>query len=258
MEPSSPRRRVETNHLNRLRSSYKFFPEGKVTFGDKPDLLVHTSDGVVGIEHTQIFRMPDSKVTMQAQEKHQDRIVTQAQQIFEERSKTLYSLTVGFDPDLVLRPSDEHKVAGHLADLVDDIERDFDIAVDQDVCIQGWVYQQNGLGKFPSGISELYVKRVDRPGYALWDAGHGGTVSELTAELIQERLNEKGMKLTEYRRRCDKVWLLLVTDRNWTSSDFDLVDSAVTRIYHSSFDEIFYFDVFRGDVTKLKNRKRCA
>jgi hypothetical protein len=173
MDQSSTRRILETNHLNRFRSSYKFFPEGKVTFGDKPDVLVHTRDGVVGIEHTQIFRISDSKVTLQAQEKHQDRIVTLAQQIFEERSKTLYSLTVGFNPDLVLRPSDEPKVAGHLADLVDDIERGFNIAVGQGEWIHGWVYQQNGLGKFPSEISELYVERVDRPGYALWGAGHG-------------------------------------------------------------------------------------
>lgn len=254
MQPSSPRRIIETNHLNRFRSSYKLFPEGKVTFaeeGEVPDLLVDTSDQVVGIEHTQIFRPPDSKVTLQAQEKHQDRIVAQAQQIFEERSKTLYSLTVGFNPDLVLRPSDEHKVAGHLADLVDDIERNFDIAVGQGGCIHGWVYQQNGLGKFPSGISELYVERVDRPGYALWDAGHGGIVSELTAELIQERLTKKETKLTEYRGRCDKVWLLLVTDRNWTSSDFDIAESAVAQTYQSGFDKIFYFDVFRGDVVEL-------
>ena len=45
----------ELIHLLQFKEAYGFFPEGEITPSENPDFTIMLDDGMLGIEHTQIF-----------------------------------------------------------------------------------------------------------------------------------------------------------------------------------------------------------
>lgn len=47
--------REQYSHILRFKESFYEFPEGILCFDDNPDVLVKTSESMLGIEHTRLY-----------------------------------------------------------------------------------------------------------------------------------------------------------------------------------------------------------
>jgi hypothetical protein len=62
------------------------------------------------------------------------------------------------------------------------------------------------------------------------------------ATRIQNVLDEKESKVTEYRKACDEVWLLIVASRDFFSSQFTPDSRLAQMQFASSFDRVFLLE----------------
>ena len=72
------------------------------------------------------------------------------------------------------------------------------------------------------------------------------------APRIQVALNEKEKKVAEYRKYCQKIWLLIVSDAEFFSSRFFQDDKLQCATFNSSFDRVFLLDEVRNSIHEFK------
>jgi len=69
---------------------------------------------------------------------------------------------------------------------------------------------------------------------------------------IQSALDEKESKVSEYRKTCQTVWLLIVADRNFFSSTFSFEPNLLQMTFQSSFDRVFLLDEPQNSIYEFK------
>lgn len=79
-----------------------------------------------------------------------------------------------------------------------------------------------------------------------------GAEPEVPTSYIRERIQDKNTKITEYRDRCDEIWLLLVVDGGRPSTFFDVAGEVLENVYDSKFDQTYLSDFQRKQVHELK------
>jgi len=72
------------------------------------------------------------------------------------------------------------------------------------------------------------------------------------ASRIQAALDEKESKVSEYRKTCQSVWLLIIADRNFFSSTFSFEPNLLQMTFHSSFDRVFLLDEPQNSIYEFK------
>ena len=131
---------------DRRTHTYRFYQVSPLVFSDKPDLIVHTDAGEVGIEHTKLLQVeavPDV-VLPQAQEQLQDRVVSRAKAMFEERGGRMLGVIPYFSSDsnniLSKRNVDEaaSRLAGVMAHAIQMLGPDVEKGNWQ--TLEGWDY----------------------------------------------------------------------------------------------------------------------
>jgi len=69
---------------------------------------------------------------------------------------------------------------------------------------------------------------------------------------IQAALDEKEAKVSEYRKTCQAMWLLITADRNYSSSTFSFEPNLLQMTFQSSFDRVFLLDEPQNSVYEFK------
>lgn len=72
---------------------------------------------------------------------------------------------------------------------------------------------------------------------------------------IQNVLDEKESKVTEYRKTCDEVWLLIVANRNFFSSQFTPDSRLAQMQFTSSFDRVFLLEEPQNTIHEFRVAK---
>ena len=72
------------------------------------------------------------------------------------------------------------------------------------------------------------------------------------APRIQTTLDEKESKVSEYRKTCQTVWLLIIADRNFFSSAFSFEPNLLRITFQSSFDRVFLLDEPQNSIYEFK------
>jgi hypothetical protein len=259
----SRNKQEEKYHLERFAESFSEFPDGirdyAETSADKPDLMVHALEGIIGIEHTRLFRIPDSttNITMQEQEALQNRIVAKAHEAYQAAGGRAAYLCVYFDDRVPLRPNDVPTYSDKLTDAMRIVEAEIGSGIESDFLIENWKYNQRFPNGLPPGIRSLHFNYVSKPGFELWDVARSTAVPSLTQEQIQAKIDEKEKRLDEYRNRCNQVsrcyqvWLLIVFDSSAPSSHFDTPTEVLTTSYKSNFDRVFLMNLFSNSILPL-------
>ncbi len=257
-ETPDPQREQEILHLSRFANIFSEFPKGALDFGDKPDLIVHTDTGDLGIEHTQLFRVESSPgiVLPQAQERLQERVVARARHLFEERGGGMLWLYVQFsgDDNNALNKHIVDEIALRLADvMVHAVQLPGYKPKDghwQD--LERWDYDLRFPNLFPAQVDQVSFQIVDRPGFVLWGVPRGCFVPEITAHYIQKKIHGKEQKRESYLTRCSEVWLLMVAENGVPSSYFNISPDVAEFTFQSNFDRVFYFENFDSKIIELK------
>jgi hypothetical protein len=252
MNTLSENQKRQYSHLARFRESYAGFPEGELQYGDDPDLIVYTTDGALGIEHTQLFwpEPPDepgapNRIVMQEQEALEQRIVDQARQIYEQGGGPSLYVTVLFHSFVKLKKKGVDTIAQKLAELVSKANP----SLGEHIHLDG---SQFGSKRNPSEIVAIFIDRYEGFKETLWAVGRGSPVPDLTPTQISDTIQTKDFKINEYRIKCSKIWLLMVEDGFTPSSDFEIQDAVTHHLYRSGFDRIFLFRNFSRKIIELQ------
>lgn len=237
---------MQYSHLTRFKEHCPDFPKGELEYGDDPDLIVHTPDGLLGIEHTRIFR-PDrtDQIVPQEQESLEERIVNLARERYESRGGPPVTVTPYFNPHIRLGKKDVDPIAERLCDIV----CRYLPATDGQVILETY---HLGLQVLPTEIWAVIINRY--PGFKemFWGAARSGVVPDLEPDYLDEIIRNKETRRQKYLKRCSHIWLLIVEDGSAPSSYFTITDSAISRTYKSGFDRVFLFNNFDCKVIELK------
>jgi hypothetical protein len=239
--------RIQRHQLKKFQRCYSDFPQGKWEYASPPDpdLIVHTNEGDLGIEHTRIFRTDHSNgIVRQEQESLEDRIVNRAREIYEQYGGPSLQVAVSFNSNIRIGKKDVSSLSTFLASIVARYVPD----VGQQFILEAARFIPR---PFPSEIDIIFIGRHSG-GEMSWVVYRGDNVPSLTAEHIEDRIQHKEAKRVEYLRRCSKIWLLIVETGGVPSSHFEIPTEVLERVYKSNFDRIFLFGDVRCEVIELK------
>lgn len=232
--------REQYSHILRFKESFPESPKGILCFDDNPDVLVKTSEGILGIEHTRLYWG-----NLKEQESLEQRIVDRAKEMYELTGGPPLIVNVLFDPKVRLAVKDIDSISASLNRLVcsyvPNVGGRFDL--------EGWRFVSRG---FSTAIMTIFIDRPNNSRETLWGVGRGGAVPDLPTDSIRKSIQDKESKISKYLDKCSKIWLLIVEDGFAPSSYFVIPDEVTKKIYKSKFDRIFLFRNFSCEVIELK------
>ena len=242
----------ERNDLSLFVEMIGGIAESQCEFSDRPDLLVKMDSRVIGIEHTRLYRedkgIPSGRQLL-PQERLHWQIVDLACQNFRRKRPTPLQLYVEFNEPFNSMKTEIQKLATALAGAVEWSLHEHRPRDGEVVEVWQWQAERRGV-QWPDGIRHFSYCTV-RPEFEVWGPNYGYAVPGVSIDLIEERLRDKESRLDEYRRRCDEVWLLIVTDTGTPASHFEVPDSVVSATYSTGFDRVYLLTIFHRSLLRL-------
>lgn len=240
------RRERERAHLLHFRKVCSFFPKGKIEVTERPDFVVHTSKGLLGIEHTEMFQPgPPHGGSIQAQESLRQRVLDRAKDLYAQSGAPPLRVDVLFHPGFEIQKQSVDNLSRSLVNLV---SRTPPVAEGSVTLKPSWETWEI----FPREIA--YVQIL----YGCKDSGwyplSVGFIPPIGPDDIQERIRAK--EPVSYKARCFETWLLIVEDGFRISSTVEVTKSAMEYCYTTEFDRVFYFWNFDGRFSELKLARR--
>jgi hypothetical protein len=238
----------ELAHLRAFRASVSDFPAGNIPAEgeeSQPDFRVFSAQRVVGIEHTEIYHKGGGRgIPLQARETYMEQITRRAQKIYESRENPPVSVWPSFSTNARLGSSNVDSLAEQLADIVEDNLPPKGESADLK---QSW----SAADRLPRQFYAVRILRYGGPDAQFWFPPMSGFEPELPVSLVKERIEAKNAKRSDYRSRCDAVWLLIVVDGSRPSTFFDVSGQALRETYDSSFDRTYLFDFQKREAHQL-------
>lgn len=226
--------------------------ESQCEFSDRPDLLVNIDSRVIGIEHTRLYREDDaipSGRQFLPQERLHWKIVDEARQQFRRKHQTPLLLYVEFNEPFNSTKNEIEMLASTLAIAVEWSLHEPRPPDGEIVEVWQWQAERRGI-PWPNGIRHFNYCTV-RPEFELWGPSYGYAVPGVRVDLIEDRLRDKESRLDEYRRSCDEVWLLIVTDAGTPASHFGVPSCVFARTYSTAFDRVYLLTLLHRQLVRL-------
>lgn len=242
MKEHSNKRDEEWRFAQILFGQLPSLPSGNLVPTDRPDLMVHRSDGNIGIEVTTLYHKAASQ-SLKRQESEQQAVVNEALKIFEEQSNAWLHVSVHFGAHTEFNKRNRKQFAKAIANLV------LVHAPIQD----GPRFLQNHWNDpqgFPYEIDLIDIYRLKVQKRNHWIVPSGGFVQEDFIPELQERITKKDALIGGYHR-CAEYWLLIVGQNNSASTFFDPSAATLGHRYTSKFDRVFFLEAFRRKVSEL-------
>jgi hypothetical protein len=250
-------KRLEEFHfsvfLYLFKKQHLQFQDVEPEFGDKPDLLIPTSAGKIGVEHTLLFITERNENSLQTQEDLKQEIVDRARQISEDNSVPPLRVDILFRVNFS-NGSMKEQIIPALASIIQANcpQNDEEIEINADG-------PENII--LPEGIYKLFISRNYWPPKHHWQVIEAGWVlhderndlQQIIIDRLQERINEKDDKYKEYIIKCSQCWLLIVVDRSRPSQGIQVEnENTLQHKFVSNYDRIFYLDVMKRNLIELK------
>jgi len=138
-------------------------------------------------------------------------------------------VNVHFDLNFHCRKSEVQPIAERLVELA---EQSLSSPTDEKI----WRIDDIQL----KGIHLLFVKKM-KLAKSYWSAPLASFVPIVNPQQIQDIFDEKNAFCGDYRKKCDKIWLVIVMDR-FEASSFSLIpETTLEHLYTHRFDSAFLF-----------------
>lgn len=229
------------------------FDLSECTFSDAPDLLHEGAMGVLGVEHTRIYRedpvLPKGRQLL-PQERIHGQIVECAKAAFNRVCSCQVHIRVMFS-----EPSNYKNVA---ADKVGDLLADAVLArlpcyngrISQVATLVGEPYDSwHRSAPLPPGVAYFLGEITEQA--PSWVPIQSYMVPDLTIDKLAAKIAGKEAKIGQYRSRCTSIWLLMVTDVGSQSSDFAIPASVANHHFATTFDRLFLMRRFGPTLLEL-------
>jgi hypothetical protein len=233
--PQKSNKEIEKYYFEMFRRDYPL-PIGSIDYGDKPDVILN-GERKIGIEITNFFlekgNLPESE---QIQREAREKIVSEAQRIYQEGNGKNIELTFGFNKARAI--GDQKKLVKNMVELAKGVE--------------GWetgALLRENLEKIPE-LSYVYLNAQEYQD-AKWRIAQLYTVPLMSTEGLRKIIKEKEEKSKEYRP-CDAYWLLVVIDFADMAQDQEIQIDNFEEIVSDTFEKIIVYKTVFGHVLESK------
>ena len=227
--------RIEKHYFEMFRRIYQL-PEGKVIYGDKPDIVIEGKKRV-GIEITNFFledgNLPESE---QVQRKIRERVVSDTQKIYQSKNGKKLQIVFSFDN---LKPIlDEKKLKNELVKLSKKIE-DFETGE-----IAREIFK---------GIPELSFVYLNSESYdgVRWSVQQVYEGKYMSRDRLIKLVRVKEEKVKKYKY-CDAYWLLVVVDFIDFAQDQEIEIKNFSKIKTEKFEKVIVYKTVFEHILEVK------
>lgn len=206
--------------------------------GEGPDFALVSSTGRYGVEVTRIVSPDNDRgISLRQLEGKREQVLNGAKAIWDRTIGVNIEVHVHWEPSAAPPKSSIADTAQKLADVAA-----ANLPGVGSLATIEWSWRApNGL---PRGVSSISIVRLATYDRSYWVGANAAMIGELTPNLIQSRIDAKNVKVKQYRRTMNEVWLLLVLDSHNLSGMFELPDSVFEHRYSSAFDRTSLLDTF--------------
>ena len=176
----------------------------------------------------------------------QERIVKEAQEIFEQARNEQLQVSVGWISNVKPPKADRKNLARGIVQIVTRL-----VTQGQNCWQPDWTQpNEAALGKH---FAKVWVDSLKQDS-SFWVCIEAGSLG-YDVHRVQVVLGEKESKVAGYRKRCQEIWLVIVAEGRHISSTFFPDKDFETATFRTSFDRVFILDVFRNLVRELRVEK---
>lgn len=211
-------------------------PPGSVIYGDSPDIIIE-GQRRIGIEMTNFFLEEGSLFeSEQAQRKSRERIVSEAQQVYQGRNGRKIEITFGFDKSNPIR--DQKRLVGKLVELAEYIEK--------------WESGEIIRDTF-SAIPELSFVYLNAKEYedTRWRVIQVYDVPVISRDGLLGIVRDKEVRANKYRK-CDAYWLLVVVDFINAAQDQEIQIDGFDKIQTEIFEKVIVYKTLFRHILEAK------
>ncbi len=228
---------VESHHFKIFRYLYKDMPDGEVHHTDKPDFLVFSEKGTIGLEHQQVFK-PDhkGKYPLQSIESQFEEILAQAQEHAELRGTPPVHVGLVFQKNPTIQKRKRIEIARNITRFIHANLPE----IGQTKTIEK--NRRTFKGYMPEILDKVYITRDKERKRHHWCAPKADWAVKDCREILQSAINDKALKIENYLRNCDVCWLLLVANSTKPSGFIHANDVSLRHFYQSPFEKNFFLD----------------
>ncbi len=233
------KKRRELIYFDLFREVYDEIPQGIACVQERPDFVIGTGSGRIGVEVTRYFRpTPTDRRPLQEQLSLQHHMAQRAQHEFEGLDGQKLSVQIVFRPGVNINKSDVLPSSNELASAL--------IAVDLTDTLTRIELTKS---RWPNSVLSVHARKCLAREPSHWRPATAGWVRRLVAQDVQEEIIRKASSLGGYDSELLEVWLLIVADG---LAFVELSDEAKTYLYRAEFDRVMFLDVFGRKCTDFK------
>ncbi len=239
----------ERHYVELFKSVFADFPDGKIlddSSQEKPDVIVLTAQGRIGIEVTRIYhKSPAGERSLKQMESERGAVVLEALRIYEKKGLPNLLVKIDCNCDTTFNKRNRGKSASALANLVASNipQPNNSVTIEND-------WKNSRL--FPYEFCTVDILRLSSFTKNYWDDSSFGYFREYFVVELQEVISGKESKLRSYSSDCAAHWLLVVAENSSPSSFFDPSAATLNHCYNSSFDRVFLLEPFGRSAFELK------
>jgi hypothetical protein len=232
-----------------LKEFLKLMPELqglKPIDSEGPDFLCDVVGTLTGVEVTRFFFPTAGRFPPQAAEAYRSRLTSELRD--EHLNSTITPVHVSvymYRDDALLKPNQRSALKKELFAFVahripppgPHIEFDSE-SLSQSLCEKG-----------VDSIVILHHTKLTRP---YWSFPYASAIPESSSSIVQGIIDKKARLVPKYRKRADRLWLLILSGTDGLHSTVYFDNDVLTHKYSTDFDRLFLFCTFGASAHELK------
>lgn len=236
----------ERKLLDEVRQIYPAFPVGEIADNESPDFLIRKNTKIIGVELVDYIRGENKGESIERRnEVLWQKIANVAKKSFESKHNIPLMIHFHWNQRHFLRKSE-----------ISHLSKDVVLLVENHIPAQLFEKIRIGADEIKGTLLEnvipfITITRVRNEKQSLWGFISSGGIEVQTIE-IQHLIDKKSDKAQEYLRQCDEIWLIIVADGQYISSNIDLPEATTSNVYISLFEQVLIYDRIYKSIFQLK------
>ena len=226
---------IEKYYFEMFRKDYPL-PSGNVIYSDSPDVIID-GERKIGIEITNFYHHPGTLTkSEQIQGKWREKVVSKAQNSYEEKNNRKFEISFGFDKSCPIR--DQKTIIDKLIQLATQIHN----------------FKTGQIGRdYFEQIPELSFVYLNNQEYedTKWRVVQVHDVPMLAMERLVNIVKDKEQRSIKYEK-CDAYWLLVVVDFMNPAQDQEIQVDTFKKVESESFERVIVYKTLFGHVLEAK------
>lgn len=226
---------IEKHYFEMFCKDYPL-PLGTIIYGDSPDVIIE-GERQIGIEITNFFleegSLPESE---QAQRKLREKVVSEAQRIYQTGNGRKIKITFGFDKANPIR--DQKNLVRKIVELAKHVEEQKTGEIRKDIF---------------KAISELSFVYLNAKEYedTKWRVVQVYDVPIMSRGRLVDIVRDKEVRSKKYKK-CDVYWLLVIVDFINSAQDQEIQIDGFDKIQSEIFEKVIVYKTLFGHVLEAK------